>query len=167
MWESLSLAVCFFCFTPPLHFSHYSSGPRLYNSTFIRNFMPDPRGPSEPHKSDRNPQGEELPHLDLPPGTAMQVGHSTGHCLFRMLIVFSVLGRAFHHSKSTFKTLSRISLVLALSDRNSFLRFVVWDFVQFFLFCFLFGWFCLPGVLSIWILEIFSSYHHRLLCEQQ
>lgn len=31
----------------------------------------------------------------------------------------------------------------------------------------LFAWFCFSGALSVWIFEVFLSYHHRLLCEQK
>lgn len=160
MWESLSLAVCFFCLTPPPHFSHYSSGPRFYNSTFTKNFMPDPHSSTEPHKSDRNSQ--EWRASPLRPasrhGHASRTQHSSAkHTEHDQ---HSEQAELFTILKVLSKNLSRISLVMSLSERNSFLQFVVWRF-------FLFACFCFPGILSVLILQIFSSYRYRLLCAQQ
>lgn len=125
-----------------------------------KEFMPDPHSSTEPHKSDRNSQ--EWRASPLRPasrhGHASRTQHSSAkHTEHDQ---HSEQAELFTILKVLSKNLSRISLVLSLSERNSFLQFVVWRF-------FLFACFCFPGILSVLILQIFSSYRYRLLCAQQ
>lgn len=182
MWESLVLAVCFFCLTPPPHFSHYSSGLRFYNSTFTKNFMPDPHRSHKASEVWWEPLGQRASpprptrHSHASRTQRSSAKHNEHHqhseqaefsTILKGLSKFTpgflwpwlwVRGIPFH------------GLLFCFFKFWGCLFWVFFWLLLGFLFWFLGGFFacfCFPGVLSVWNLVIFSSYCQGLLCEQQ